>query len=164
MKTSRSRTTQTTLVGLLIGGICTFVLVLGFSPAVGEESPFKPVPASEIDPTQTANAEEIGLMLLSRWNEGKYERLGERFTPEMQEALTPEAQREAHGSIKALMGDFQSMNFAEAAASPAFPNLVVYRFRGTFTNSTDKPEVRVVMNKMGRCAGFWVKAWQDEVL
>ena len=125
------------------------------------ESPFKPIPASALDQTQLQTAERVGFRTLSGWRDGTFEPLSDDFTQQMKDALPSRTQREAYGQIKAGFGDFQSMEFAEAVASEELPNMVVYRFRGTFSETKSRPEVRVVLDGHNKVSGFWCKLWMD---
>jgi len=140
------------------------MLLVGTMTAVTAESPFKPIPASEVDQAQRDKARRIAAATLKGWSEGKFEPLSDDFTSEMKKALTPAAQRNSYLTTKPLFGDFRDQEFVEAVASPNLPEYVLYRFRGTFSGTKEKPEIRVVINGEGKVAGFWIKHWRKEVM
>jgi len=125
--------------------------------------PFKAIPANEVNQAERGKAQEIAISLWSGWLAGKYEPLSDAFTSEMRAAMTPEVQRSAHQQTKTMFGDYKDLSFAEAAASPLLPEITIYRFRTAFSGSEDRPETRVVIDKQGQVAGFFLKPWSEEV-
>jgi hypothetical protein len=124
---------------------------------------FKPVPASKIDQAQKDKASKVAATTLDNWFKGKFAPLSDDFTSLMKEKLGPAAQKQATEGVKSVFGDFQSMKFVEAEASPAMAGIVVYRFKGKFSKTSESPEIRVVVNKQGKVAGLSVKPWQDKI-
>ena len=141
---------------LVVFATVSFVVAPGSSIAM---APFKPIAPSQIDQSEVDKARRIAETTLTNWREGKFEPRGAEFTDAMKKASTPAKQKKAYQSIKKLFGDFQSLKFAEAVASKDAPGLILYRFRGKFSETDDKPEIRVVINKEGKVAGFWIKPW-----
>jgi molybdopterin-guanine dinucleotide biosynthesis protein A len=131
---------------------------------VSAESPFKPLPAAEVNQSQKDKARKIAVHLLTAWRERRFEPLSTDYSSRMKEVMTSAAQEKAYYSLKALFGDFKSLQYAETVIAPNLPEFIIYRFRGTFSDAKEKPEVRVVFDKKGKVAGFWVKHWKDEVL
>jgi hypothetical protein len=145
----------------LVSLVATMLVVSGTSSKAVAQPSFDRVPDAKLNVAQKDKANEVGTDILTKWSKGEFQPLSDNFTSEMQKGLPPNKQEMAFHQIKELLGDFRSMEFAEAVASPAMPDLVVYRFKGTFANSPEKPEVRVVMNKEDKVAGFFVKPWMD---
>lgn len=128
------------------------------------ESAFTPLPASQVDESVKTRALQTAGELLGGWTKGKYEPLSDQFSDGMRKALNPQEQEKAYAGLKAILGDFTgNMEFVEACTSPAYPGLVVYRFRGSFAGGGEKPEIRVVVNKAGKLDGFWVKPWNKDI-
>ncbi len=74
---------------------------------------------------------------LSRW--------GDEFTLEMQKGLSPELQKQSFEQIRSMFGDYQEMTFVEALTARFFiPRGTVYRFKGTYSRTSEQPEIRVV--------------------
>ncbi len=128
------------------------------------QSPFKQLPPAALNQAQKDKAEKFALTTLTAWRTGKFEIGSGELTPELKTASTPEANERAYRGIKELFGDFESLEFVEAVTSPNLPQYVLYRCKGKFTKSSDRPEIRVVFNKQGQVAGFWIKPWRDQVL
>ncbi len=108
-------------------------------------------------------AERIAINILESWRDGRFEPLGDEATIAMRSALTPEKQKEAYETIKGMFGDFQSMEYVETWVSTNGPFLAIYRFKGRFSRSRARPEIRVVMDSEGKLAGFWIKPWRARV-
>ena len=140
----------TALVILVFGASCT-------------RSPVIVIPPDKIDQHQLANAERIGRRLMMAWRDGVYESLNEEFSPDMQTALSPRAQRAAANQIRAMFGDFEDMKFVEAVRLRNSPGMTIYRFRGKFSATGSNPEIRVVLDAHGRVTGFWCLKWRRRI-
>ncbi len=128
------------------------------------ESPFKPISAEELDPTQLQTAERAAFRTLSGWRDDRFEPLSDDFTQQIKDALDSRRQRKVYADIEGLFGDFESMEFAEAVAAEEYPNMTIYRFRGTFSATKKSgPEIRVVLDGHNKISGFWCKPWADTV-
>ncbi len=130
-------------------------------PAPGQ-SPFKVVPVEQIDKAQQEAAEQIAFRTLSAWRDGKFESLGDDFSDIMKQSLTPQTQRQSHESV-GFLGEFKSLEFAEALSSDIPDAVAIYRFKGDFSDVEHMPEVRVVMDIRGKVNGFWIKPWMDQM-
>jgi hypothetical protein len=87
----------------------------------------------------------------------------EEAIPEMSKGLTEGVQKSSYENIQSMFGDYESMQFAEAWEMEADQLYTVYRFRGTFDGTVEKPEIRVVLDKEGKLAGFWIRPWEDDL-
>lgn len=139
---------------------CALLVLIGDSGAV---SMFLPVPPQQIDQTAKTKAMQVAQRLLTGWREGKFQPLPEDFTVEMISGFPPQDQQAAYNNLKALFGEFHSLEFVEAVTSPMLPGHVLFRFRGKFSATAADPEVRVMMSAEKKVAGFWVRHWMDEV-
>lgn len=113
---------------------------------------------TNVDSVQKALAQETGMKLHERCKSGKFEPLGDEATPAMREGLTPDKQKAACESMRAMFGDFQSLTYAETWR---VQGLNVYRFKGKFSKTSDTPEIRVVLDAQSKLSGLWVKPWND---
>jgi len=138
-------------------------LVLATGTTLPATSPFQPMPEVKVNQAHKEKARQVAGALLTAWREGRFEPLSDDFTLEMAQGLPPEDQKKAHASLRALFGDFVSLEFFEAVTSLTLPDCVMYRFKGTFSSTDARPEVRVLMDDEGTVAGFWVMHWKDEV-
>ena len=125
-----------------------------------EQSPFKIVPVEQIDKAQQEAAQQIAFRTLSAWRDGKFETLDEDFSDLMRQSLDPQTLRQTYESV-AFLGAFESLEFAEVLSSDVPDAVSIYRFKATFSDVEQKPEVRVVMDIKGKVNGLWIKPWMD---
>lgn len=103
-------------------------------------------------------------LLLGQKKDNIYLLNEEEAIPQVAKGLTEAVQRSSYESIRAQFGDYQSMKFAEAwSLSTDQGVFTIFRFKGNFTDTSDKPEVRVVLDGESRLAGFWIRPWQDDL-
>lgn len=150
-------------VSLACAVVLATIFVAGTLVPSRARAQFKPIPASEVNQDQVAKARRIAETTMTNWRDGKYEPRSDEFTEKMRKASTPEAQKKAAQGIKKLFGNFKRLKYVEAVASRDMPGLVVYRFRGDFSGTDARPEIRVVMDAQGKVAGFWIKHWKHEL-
>ena len=102
--------------------------------------------------------------LNDKWQKGIFKPVGDEFTPEMQKGLSPSLQKQSFEQIKAMFGDFQGMTFVEAlTARFLFPKGTIYRFKGSYSETSEQPEIRVVFDSQGKISGLLLKPWMDEL-
>lgn len=144
--------------------ICGVSLIsLAVLVITGCGSRFRKLPESEVDAEMKLVAQRIATDILGSQKDGRFEPLGDEATAAMRSALTPEKQKEAYETIKGMFGDFQSMEYIETWVPTDGSLLVICRFKGHFSKSKARPEIRVVMDGEGKLAGFWIKPWRAKV-
>ena len=100
---------------------------------------------------------------METWSRGQFEALANKADPVMQSILTPKRQRETYHAICDLFGRYESITFIEAwGPTRGFPS-AVYRFKVRFSNSDERPEIRIVIDEGGRLSGFWIKPWHIKI-
>ena len=125
---------------------------------------FSKVPQSEVNAEYVQQASQIMGSLYAKWQNGEFEPVGDEFTPEMQKGLTPELQTQTFEQISTTFGDFRGMAFVEAlTARFLIPRGNVYRFKATYSRTSEQPEIRVVFDSNGKISGLWLKPWRDEL-
>lgn len=62
-----------------------------------------------------------------------------------------------------MYGDFLSVDYAETWVPTDSSLLANYRFRGRFSKSAARPEIRVVIDGEGKLAGLWLKPWNARI-
>jgi len=94
------------------------------------------------------------------WQEDDFNRLdSDRTTPELAQSLTPEKQEQIFvDQIFPVFGRFGQLYYKEAYSSG---NKTIFRFKGAYEKGT--PEIRVVIDKNDKVAGFWIRPWIDEL-
>ncbi|MFQ5598391.1 MAG: hypothetical protein ACE5GK_10115 [Nitrospiria bacterium] len=108
-------------------------------------------------------AEQMTKNLFISWSHGRFKPLGDEANAVMQSLLTPQRQKEIDQAVSALFGAYQSMTFIEAWGPARGLPSVIYRFKACFSNSKERPEIRVVIDGAGRLAGFCIKPWRIKV-
>jgi hypothetical protein len=142
--------TRSWAAGLVVG-LALISAACGMKP--------KKVPDAEVDQAQKTAADKYGSETLSDWAKDTYPKVAVPADAKFKEAQDDAAkQKVSDKAIEQAFGDFQSMTYFETVK--VAPSLTVYRFKGTFTKG--EGEVRVVYDKEGKLAGFWIKAWKDE--
>ncbi len=127
------------------------------------DSGFVKVPETEVDVNKKKRAWLIGTKILDSQKAGKFKPLGKESTLAMQKGLSVEKQKESYESIKGMYGDFVAMDYAETWKPKDGSLMMIYRFKGRFSKSDARPEIRVVMDGNDKLAGLWLKPWNDDL-
>jgi Protein of unknown function (DUF3887) len=137
------------------------ILLILLSPRIyGQE--FKRLDDKTIDSVQMAFAKGFASEYFSKQVEGSYYQFhDEEATSDMVNGLTVEIQKKVYSQLRTGFGEFKSLEYAQTWAGEK-ANLVVYRFRGKF-GDVSTLEIRVVLNKEGKIAGFFVKPWNENL-
>ena len=159
MRSGRKSTLHELRWVICLVGLMSLAVLL----VTGCGSPFRKLSESEVDAEMISAAKRIATDILESHRDGRFEPLGDEATPAMRSALTPEKQKEAYETIKGMFGDFQSMEYVETCVPKDGSLLFIHRFKGHFSKSQARPEIRVVMDSEGKLAGFWIKPWRAKV-
>ncbi len=125
---------------------------------------FTPIKSNKIDEKSKDAATQLAEKLLNGMKEGSiYLLSNDEATEAMAKGLTAETQESVYARITEENGDFVSLNFIEALKPENDKSLTIYRFRGEFEKIKDGPEIRVVMDKDLKLAGFWILPWRDNI-
>jgi hypothetical protein len=144
--------------------ICLATLMVFAGGAGASSALFKNIPPSDVNTDQVEQGSRIVTSLYARWQVGAFEPLSDQFTAEMQKGLTPQLQEQAFHQIRNMFGDFQDLTFVEAmTARFFFPRGIIYRYKGTYSRTSEQPEIRVVFDATGKVSGLWIKPWKDEL-
>jgi hypothetical protein len=73
-------------------------------------------------------------------------------------------QASTYATVRDMFGDYESMKFEEAWKITSEPTYLLFRFKGTFSESSEKPEIRVILNTERKLAGFFIRPWQDDLI
>lgn len=147
---------------LIVAIVCVAMVFAANSILAQGTLDSKPIPSVQVDQAAKAKADAMARALFKAWGASQFELLSDDFTSEMKQAFPPDVQKQSYATIKANFGDFKDMQFAEAVTSPAFPRYIVYRFRADFSDTPARPEVRVVLDKDNKVAGFAAMLWKPE--
>lgn len=95
--------------------------------------------------------------------EGKPYEFQNDATPAVVQGLTPQVQKQVYQDIQSKYGDYKSLVYVEAWNYNAGGTMTIVRFKGVFSKSDDKPEIRIVLDASNKVAGFWYNPWEDEL-
>ena len=124
---------------------------------------YEVIPAKKIDEKRLNFAHEMSLKLLTKMKEGSFYPLTEEeATPQMVRGLNEDLQRLSYMQIEAGYGEFRSMEFYELVKEDSTNGNELYRFRSTFGQES-LMEVRSVLDKQGKLAGFFVLPWSEHL-
>lgn len=137
-----------------------FAIVIGMLSANCQSNNFKKIESSKLDKEQMAFANDIGNKILIGQKTANYYMLTkEEATNAMIDGLNEEVQQKSYNQIRILFGEYESIAFEEAWRATNESNMIIYRFKGDFDATENQPEIRVVINKDGKLAGFFIKPW-----
>jgi len=143
--------------------LCSLTLFVLTSVCCQPKSRFKEVDHSNIDKSQLEFATELSQKILVKQRNGTYHQLTEdEATPQMIEGLNQSIQQSSYKQIKTLFGDFKGLKFSSVMEPIDNSGMKIYRFKGDFESNIDT-EIRTVMDKEGKLAGFFVKFWNEEL-
>ena len=138
----------------------SLVLILSVLVIACTDSKYQTLPEEEVNVVQKDFAESIATDILNGMKSGEFKELGNESILSMQKGLSAEKQKMSYEQIKGLFGNFKSISYYETCVPKASAFHTVYRFKGKF-ESSEFPEVRVVINKDNKLSGFWIKPWND---
>jgi len=140
--------------------ILLFVLT---SVSCQSQTDFVKVDKSKVDKEQLELVKNLTDKILTEQKDGGYYSLSENeATVQMIEGLSESVQKESYVTIKNLFGDYQGLSFESLMESTDENKYKIYRFKGNFETSSDV-EVRAVLNKEGKLAGFYIKPWNEKL-
>jgi hypothetical protein len=124
---------------------------------------FEKLPEDQVDQTQTKLAKEFAHNFFSTLKEGKTYEFHDEVTKQVNENLTPETQKQLYQYITEQFGNYQSLKYVETWKYSGDGNMIIVRFKGICDKDKEIPEIRVVLDKDNKIAGFWLKPWADEM-
>lgn len=126
---------------------------------------FQKIEQEDVSQTELRMAISLAEKLLLGQKQGKIYLLSEgEAIPQVAKGLSQEVQVSSYESIQSQFGDFKSLKFAEAWTMDSEQGVyTIYRFKGVFSNTSDKPEIRVVFDEASKLAGFWIRPWEDDL-
>lgn len=112
------------------------------------------------------NAIHIGEQFINEFHAALEEGAAYQFnadnaTSEVRQLFTPEMQIATFEQIKNQLGEYEHASYAEAWIQTSNPDYTILRYKAKFSNNSPQVEIRVVVNKSNKIAGFFVKPWSD---
>lgn len=138
-----------------------FTLMLYTLSACGQKD-FERLPDNKVETAMVDIGEKfINDFYATLENGATYNFTTANATPEVQNTFTPEMQKTTFEQIRAQLGKYENATYTEAWVQAANPDYIILRYKAKFSNNTPKVEIRVVLNKSNKIAGFFVKPWSD---
>ncbi|MBN2482492.1 MAG: DUF3887 domain-containing protein [Bacteroidales bacterium] len=142
---------------ILTTGLCLLIPAMSF----GQE--LRKLAENEVEQGKIAFAEEFASEYFAILKSGSSYQFGDEATNDVKNQMTAEYQKNIYNQLKTNLGDFVSLEYAEAWAQSGNQELNIVRFSSVFDKTTQKIEVRVVLNKAGKIAGFFITPWRDSL-
>lgn len=101
-------------------------------------------------------------ILNAQKNDNFYELSDNEATKNMVNGLNTSVQKSSYAQIKSLYGDYNNLEFHSVEHINRGEDYAIFRFKGEFESGLDI-EIRAVLNKEVKLAGFFVKPWQDKL-
>ena len=110
-------------------------------------------------------AAQLATRILQGHEQGCFDSLKpEEATEEFRKGFTTEVRRHNHQTFRRLFGAFEGLDYVETRSTEDQPHLLIHRFKGRYDATSHQPEIRVVLDRDGKLAGFWIKFWEDVML
>lgn len=150
--------------GFLLAALATGLMCLPVQAYAQAPAGFAVIEPNQVDADQVAKGAKLIEALYSRWQSGVFDKVGDEFSAEMQNGLSPELQKQAYQQSVSQFGAFQKITFVTALSGGSLmPGGVIYRYRAKYSKAEDEPEIRLVFNHLGKIAGMWLKPWNAEL-
>lgn len=124
---------------------------------------FEKMEENDVDQQKVGLAKKFADDFFTVLKDGKTYEFHDEAIEALSKNLTPQAQKDVYQYIKDQFGDYQSLEYVEAWKSSGAQNMIIVRFKANCDTDKEKPEIRVVLDKDNKIAGFWIKPWIDEL-
>lgn len=115
------------------------------------------------NPERVEFAKTVSDKILSSQSKGSYYVLSkDEADITMINSLNENVQKQSYKKIKNLFGDYKGLTFHSIKELTKGETYEIYRFKGDFEQNNNV-EIRAVLNKAGKLAGFFVKPWMDKL-
>jgi hypothetical protein len=122
---------------------------------------FKKLSNSEVDKNTVKVAQDFASNYLNKLKNGDTYIFKDEAIDVLKNQLTAENQKLVYQQLKNQFGDFKSLEYAETWVQGNSKSIQIIRLKSVFEKSNKNLEIRVVINDVGKIAGFWIKPWSD---
>jgi hypothetical protein len=119
--------------------------------------------ASAADSTKIKIAEKFAFDYMTAQKNDAFYQFKDEVIGILKTQLTEERQKAGYKQLRDNFGDFKSLDYAETWIQKDNADYKIIRFKSDFEKSTNKLEIRVILNAENKVAGFWIKPWSDEL-
>lgn len=124
---------------------------------------FQKLPDNKINKEKIEIAETFALNFFKALKSGSHYEFSGEAIDELVHALTPELQKDVYTKLIHQNGAFQNLEYAETWISAEKEDFDVIRFKGFFEKNEKPLEIRVVLDRNNKIAGFWIKKWRNNL-
>jgi hypothetical protein len=139
--------------------VAFFALLLISHSAYSQD--FEKLAGDNVDKTRIGIAEKFSNNFYSALAKGNHYEFKDEATDALKNALPPTDQKTIYEKVKSEHGDYQSIAYGETWVLKSNPAIKIIRFHGTFSKQTQPVEIRVVLDKADKIAGFFIKPWSS---
>jgi len=116
---------------------------------------------SEVDSKKVEIAKKFAFNYMTAQKNNTFYQFIDEAIDILKSQLTEERQKAGYKQLKDIFGDFESLEYAETWIQKDNSVYKIIRFKSGFEKSTNKLEIRVILNESDKIAGFWIKPWSD---
>lgn len=124
---------------------------------------FEKLPEEQVNQSQTDLAKKFAHIFFSTLKDGKLYEFHDEATESLSKNITPETQNQLYQYMTEQFGNYQSLEYAETWKYSGEETMIIVRLKGICDRSKGIPEIRVVLDKDNKIAGFWMRPWEDEM-
>jgi hypothetical protein len=122
---------------------------------------YKKLADSEVDSKKNEIAKKFAFNYMTAQKNNTFYKFNDEAIDILKDQLTEERQKAGYTQLKDNFGDFKSLEYSETWIQKDNSSYKIFRFKGDFEKSTNKLEIRVILNESDKVAGFWIKPWAD---
>lgn len=116
-----------------------------------------------VDNIKISKFEKIAISYFNTLETGKTYNFKNIANKEFNDKMTPDFQLESYSKIKQEFGELESLKFSGIWTRKTNNNIQLIRFKGKFNKSNNPLEIRVVLNRINKITGFWIKPWKNNL-
>lgn len=139
--------------------VCLFLMFA--TSFYGCSQDFQKISPEEVGRNKIKIGKEFNDKLYGALKRGEIYDFSNEATEEVKRQITPELQKSIYKQVKDKFGDYVSSEYAEAWVQKNNTNYKILRYKGQFSESDTKLELRVVLDDTNKIAGFFIKPWSD---
>jgi hypothetical protein len=129
----------------------------------GRSQGHEKLPEDQVNKVQTDIAKNFAHNFFSTLKNGKTYEFKDEATEILAQSLTPEKQTQFYQYFSGEFGTYQSLEYAETWKYSGQETMIIVRFKGICDGDKVTPEIRVVLDKDNKVAGFWLKPWETDL-
>jgi len=140
-----------------------FIIAFIFIVNLASSQDFVKLPEDQVKQVQTELAKNFAQNFFAALKEGKTYECQNEVTELLCESLPPEKQNQLYQYFSEQFGIYQSLEYVETWKYSKEEIMIIVRFKGICDPVKEISEIRVVVDKDNKIAGFWMKPWITEM-